>query len=78
MVAYRIALVLATAALAAPAQAQIDSYRGFELWGGYASWSDKDAAGLKPGVQGGLARCRHAHALHQCCATGRFSSGSGP
>lgn len=55
MIIYRIALVLGALAVAAPVRAQMDVYRGVELWGGYAGWSGKDAAGLKPGIQGGLA-----------------------
>lgn len=35
--------------------AQMDLYRGFELWGGYAGWSGDDAATLGNGVQGGVA-----------------------
>lgn len=35
--------------------AQIDSYRGFELWGGYGGWSGDDASTLGSGPQGGVA-----------------------
>ena len=38
MIIHRIALVLGALAVAAPVRAQMDVYRGVELWGGYAGY----------------------------------------